>query len=246
MSEIDLAEKYYKDKQYDKAFEIWTHLDNHSALYSLGCCYYKGHGVDIDYKKAFEYYSKSFNKVNNLHAGETMIYMYRDNEIPFDMNEIMKIYYQLNMLDITNSEWSEIINLIATCYKENCDYTEEFSWYNKSYDLCKNINNTFNIAECHRYGTGTIVDHKKAMKYYNEYLLLDTHDRDRDHINVKSIIDSYEEHGTSNYENSIKYKIELTIILLHNTASGHNSSAVKIPKELGRIIGEYLYHGFFV
>ena len=49
-------------KEYDKALELYTVLEKQNdpvAFYYLGYLYFRGHGVDQDTKKAFEYYLES-------------------------------------------------------------------------------------------------------------------------------------------------------------------------------------------
>ncbi len=234
MSDIKLADKYFTNKDYDKAINIWQQLPGNYRIFDrLGWCYYKGKGVNIDYKKAFEYYSKSFNICNTIYTGLIIINMYNNSDITFNIDEIMKIYSKLEILDKSNSAWSGILNNIGISYYIISNNEKEYYWYTKSYDLDKNVCNTLNIAECHRYGVGTVVNHKKALEYYNEYLSMDDEDGDitvQDANKVKSVVDSYEMHGTTDYENSIKIKIELITGLL-----------IVIPKELGQIIGKYMY-----
>ncbi len=232
MSGLNLAENHYPNEKYEKAIEIWkSHPNNSHALYSLGYCYENGKGVCKNYEIAFDYYSKSL-KMYNISAAKQLIIMYMyELGIKFDIHEIMNIYNKIDnkMSYHQLQDYSHIQWLIGECYMftEIHNYDTVYYWYKKSYATYPNHNSVFSLAKCYRYGRGVPVDHKKAMGYYNEYLeFTDIEYKYR----AEQIINSYEEHGTADYENTIKFKIELIIILLD-----------KIPKVLGQIIGEYLY-----
>lgn len=73
------ALKAYRAKNYDKAYEIWSHeakMKNDQAMTNLGLMYLKGEGVDKDFTKAREWFEKG-SDYDNDSANYNLALMYQ-------------------------------------------------------------------------------------------------------------------------------------------------------------------------
>ncbi len=229
-----------------------TNLNNPEYLHFMANRYYSGEGVNLDYNKSFKYYKKAFdiyclNGYNTYiqKIGYILIEFFNDGFKKFNLDEILSIFHKINLPDV------DVLNNIGVSYykiayqtSNRKEYEIAFKYLKKSYDKCKRCCNTLNLAECYRYGRGTIQNHESALKYYKEYLELalkymaiNTDDKSKKKVennidNVKSLINSYDINGISEHDNNISCKIELVKYML------------LLPKVLGQIIGEYLYSDY--
>ncbi len=237
--------KYFKNQEYKKAIDIWKRFPRDPiALSWIAACYRDGTGVEQSIETSIEYFMKSFEINNNILSAHELIYISAFILNNIEIDEIMIIYNMIpnNFPDNNNTceLYSHIQNYIGNYYYRIHDYTKAYLWYNKSYNTFKYKGNILRLAECYRYGRGASKNHETALTYYNKYLCFDDIDYKDD---VILIVDSYKSNGTADYDNSIKCKIELIIFLLMDITV---SSEIKLPKELAKIIGEYIYSNHII
>lgn len=63
----NIATVYFNRRDYNNSIKWYQKRPNHNkSLYQLGIIYKNGHGVPIDYEKAFEYFKQASDKVNEI------------------------------------------------------------------------------------------------------------------------------------------------------------------------------------
>jgi len=161
------ASKYYENKQYKKAFEIYDKLarkNNANAQYNLALMYYNGIGVTKNRIQAFIWLTTA-SKLNHKEAQNKLAYMYEKGIIP-DIKNIKKaleLYkksanqnYDIAQLNLA-MHYAQFINKKST--------KKAFYWYTKAFNN-NNIVATNNLATMYYFGNGTKKDYKKAAKLY--------------------------------------------------------------------------------
>ena len=72
--------------------EVLTEQDNKSALFDLGYIYYSGNGVEKDYKKAIELYSKAAS-LGHMQAYNNLGFCYENGfGVPVDLKKAIEFY----------------------------------------------------------------------------------------------------------------------------------------------------------
>lgn len=91
-----LGKTYYYDKQYEKAFECFKKCESENykkAYFDLALAYDLGLGVQIDSKKAMEYYNKVEENSNNGIVFNNLGLMYKKGEVcPKDPNKAFEYF----------------------------------------------------------------------------------------------------------------------------------------------------------
>ena len=152
-----LAYMYSWDSDYAKSFEWYSkaaELGNAEAVYSLGCCYEEGNGVEKDSAKALEYYLKAADKdsEDGIHAA---IELYLNDEniknIPaalkmmvdkgeyymHEVEQIVEFFVKASEADILAMYTQDIttaleaINNLIELYKKACGEYED-DYYTKN------------------------------------------------------------------------------------------------------------------
>lgn len=128
------------------------------AIYELANSYEFGYGVDIDYNKTIELYSKI--KDTDLDACIDLGYCYAEHL--HDYQKALEIFYSIQ--DQPEAEF-----FIAECYfygnGVSKDYSKAIEWYTKAAN--QNYHKALcNLGYCYEHGYGVNKDINKAYEYY--------------------------------------------------------------------------------
>ncbi len=155
---------YPKSKTIFKSlFEQAEHGDAEAQL-RLGYCYEKGNGVEQNYEKAIEWYTKSAEQ-GNVSAMYYLGYCYQEGR-GVEQNYKKSVELYTKSAEQGNSSAQ---NNLGYCYKEGYgveqNYLKAVEWYTKSAEQ-GNASAMFNLAVCYEQGYGVETCYIKAIKYY--------------------------------------------------------------------------------
>src|SRR2546421_295550 len=134
------------------------------AQCGLGNCYYDGEGTDKNYKKAFEWYSKSANSgcAEGQHGLGNCYYYGKGTKQNY--KKAFEWYSKS-----ANSGYAAGQCGLGNCYNygkgTKLDYKKAFEWYSKSANGgC--VESQFGLGNCYYYEKGVMLDYKKAFEWY--------------------------------------------------------------------------------
>jgi TPR repeat protein len=168
-----MAEIYYQGDNkaqinidYKKAFDLYSSIDEYKPVwYRLGECYYYGNGVTQNYKKAFEYFSKSYdyNKESIIYIADCYRY---GRGVKKDFNIAFKYFEE------ASKKGGFYLYRLARLYLFGEEgYIEVDS--NKALKMLLEAEKTYkdnNVYFSIGYAYNDLKDYKNAIKYYKKSL----------------------------------------------------------------------------
>ena len=157
---------YPKSKTIFKSFFEQAEHGDAEAQLRLGYCYEKGNGVEQNYEKAIEWYTKSVEQgyaVAQLRLG----YCYEKGN-GVEQNHEKAIEWYTKSAEQGNA--SAMYNL-ALCYQEGNgveqNYEKAVEWYTKSAEQ-GNVIAQNNLGWCYEKGYGVVKDYRKAVELFRK------------------------------------------------------------------------------
>ena len=155
------CEKYNDKKNAVQWFLISANMHNPEAQSCLGCCYYNGYGINIDYAEAIELFSAA-EKTGNTRAmyGLGLCYEY-GNGVGKDVNKAFELYKKAADRGNSRGQWktgrfySHGIGI-----EKNC--TLAAKWYHKSAEQ-GNADAQFSLGILYAKGDGVIKSPNTAI-----------------------------------------------------------------------------------
>ncbi len=166
---VSLADKYYKDKDYTKAFALYSEASAKGNLYALawmGVCYCNGQGVERNCEKGFALIKESAAKGNSegqLHLGECY-----NLGVGVDKNytEAANCYRKAAEQGNSNAQYN-----LGYCYESGQgveqNYTEAANWYRKSAEQ-GNAEGQWQLGYCYKFGQGVEKNYSEAVNWYRK------------------------------------------------------------------------------
>lgn len=159
---MEVAQRYDKAKQYEKAFKYYqmaANNGNNDALAATGRYYAKGKGVEKDLQRAVQIFRQSGD---NLNLGKCYQY---GNGVEKDINKAISCY-----LKAENDDKGEKFYQLGECYAEIGDYTKAFNNYNESSNY-RNHDADYKAGQLCEKGQGITKDLSRAADFYSNGLV---------------------------------------------------------------------------
>ena len=157
---------YPKSKTIFKSFFEQAEHGDAEAQLRLGYCYEKGNGVEQNYEKAIECYTKSVEQGNAV-AQLRLGYCY-EKGYGVEQNYEKAIEWYTKSAKQGNA--SAMYNL-ALCYQEGNgveqNYEKAVEWYSKSAEQ-GNVIAQNNLGWCYEKGYGVVKDYRKAVELFRK------------------------------------------------------------------------------
>ena len=157
---------YPKSKTIFKSFFEQAEHGDAEAQLRLGYCYEKGNGVEQNYEKAIEWYTKSVEQGNAV-AQLRLGYCYEKGN-GVEQNHEKAIEWYTKSAEQGNA--SAMYNL-ALCYQEGNgveqNYEKAVEWYTKSAEQ-GNVIAQNNLGWCYEKGYGVVKDYRKAVELFRK------------------------------------------------------------------------------
>ena len=141
-------------------------LGNAEAQYSLGLCYYKGKGVEKDFKQAVLWYRKSADQ-GNAEAQNHLGYCYENGYgVTKDLEQAVSWYRKAANQDLVDAQFN-----LGVCYHNGEGVTKDqkqaVEWLRKAAEQGLAEAQT-NLGNCYSEGEGVTKDLKQAVEWYRK------------------------------------------------------------------------------
>ena len=166
---VSLADKYYKEKDYAKAFALYSEASAKGSLYALAClgyCYCLGYGVEENEEKGFALIKESAEKGNAKGQNGLGICYNFGYGVTVDLVQAANWYRRSAEQGYSSGQ----VNL-GYCYEYGegveKNYTEAANWYRKSADQ-GNAEGQWRLGYCYKYGQGVEKNSVEAVNWYRK------------------------------------------------------------------------------
>lgn len=130
----------------------------------LGERYWSGKGVEKDYNKAFELFSKAAKQGNKVAYWDLARCYDHGWGAPFNPQKAVELYKEAYQRGVNEACYS-----LGRIYEKQeyglCNNTESFNWFLKGAQG-GDVDAQFRVADCYEKGIGTIKDIKTAMSWW--------------------------------------------------------------------------------
>ena len=164
---VSLADKYYKEKNYTKAFALYSEASAKGSLYALAClgtCYCEGKGVEKNCEKGFALIKESVDKGNS--EGQWRLGLCYKNGQCVEKNDIEAANWYRKAAEQGNSMGQFKLGYCYYCGKGvEKNYLEATGWFRKAAEQ-GNSNGQFCLGYCYYYGEGVEKNYVEATGWF--------------------------------------------------------------------------------
>ena len=166
---VSLADKYYKEKDYTKAFALYSEASakgNLYALASLGCCYCYGKGVERNCEKGFALIKDSAEKDNAKGQNCLGKCYYNGYGVTQNRQQAAIWYRKAAEQGYVSGQFN-----LGNCYYDGegveKNYAEAANWYRKAAEQ-GDSDGQWRLGYCYQFGQGVEKDYVEAVSWYRK------------------------------------------------------------------------------
>ena len=164
---VSLADKYYKDQDYNKAFALYSEASAKGSLYALAClgsCYCEGEGVEKNCEKGLALIKDSAENGNSEGQWRLGKCYHNGKGVEKSHAEAVNWYRKAAEQGNADGQWS-----LGYCYQfgqgVEKDYAEAVNWYRKAAE--QGVSEAqCNLGVCYKCGHGIEKNYTEAVNWY--------------------------------------------------------------------------------